>query len=229
MIAKLLRKFFKFCLLTMLVFIVTSFVVVGALRFFDSPTTAFITSWQLEHGRRAYQKWQPLEQISPHLQLAVISSEDQKFPHHFGFDFDSIQKALSESNGRPRGASTISQQVAKNLFLWNGRSYVRKLLEAWLTLVIECLWPKQRILEYYLNIAEFGNGIYGAQAAALSFYNRPARQLTPWQSSLLAAVLPNPKRMSAAQPSDYVQTRAREIIAAGRQLGGTGYLRQLDR
>lgn len=227
MITKPIRKLFKLFFLTLLVFIFTSFVVVGTLRFFNPPTSAFIIAWQWEHGRRAYQQWQPLEQISSQLQLAVISSEDQKFPLHFGFDFDSIKQALNESNGRPRGASTITQQVAKNLFLWNGRSYLRKLLEAWLTLVIECLWPKHRILEVYLNIAEFGSGVYGAEAAAQSFYQRPARQLTPWQSGLLAAVLPNPKRMSAATPSDYVQTRAREIIAAGRQLGGTGYLRQL--
>ncbi|MEE2732526.1 MAG: monofunctional biosynthetic peptidoglycan transglycosylase [Pseudomonadota bacterium] len=227
MIAKPARTLFKYCLLTLLVFVVTSFALVGTLRFLNPPTTAFIIAWQWENGRRAHQYWQPLEQISPHLQLAVITSEDQKFPHHFGFDFASIQKALSESKGRPRGASTITQQVAKNLFLWNGRSYVRKLLEAWLTFVIECLWPKQRILEHYLNIAEFGNGVYGAQAAAQTFYGHPARQLTPWQAGLLAAVLPNPKVMSAAQPSDYVQTRAREIIAAGQKLGGTGYLRQL--
>ena len=227
MFTKLTRKLLKFCLLTLLLFVVTSFALVGALRYLNPPTTAFIMAWQWDSGRRAHQQWQPLSQISPHLQLAVISSEDQKFPHHFGFDFDSIQKALSERKGRPRGASTITQQVAKNLFLWNGRSYVRKLLEAWFTLMIECLWPKQRILEYYLNIAEFGTGVYGAQAAAQTFYGRPARQLTPWQAGLLAAVLPNPKRMSAANPSDYVENRAQEIMAAGRQLGGTNYLNQL--
>jgi len=227
MIAKLLRKLFRYSLLAVLVFILTSIALVGALRYLNPPTSAVIVAWELQNGQRARQQWQSLEQISPHLQIAVITSEDQKFPQHFGFDFESMLKALQEHNGRPRGASTISQQVAKNLFLWNGRSYVRKLLEAWFTFTMECLWPKQRILEVYLNIAEFGRGVYGAQAAAQTFYGHSARDLTPWQSSLLAAVLPNPKRMSAARPSDYVQTRAEEIIAMSQQLGGVRYLRQI--
>lgn len=163
-------------------------------------------------------QWQPLSRISRHLQIAVIAAEDQKFPLHSGFDFDSIADALSEKRTRRRGASTISQQVAKNLYLWNGRSYVRKGIEAYLTLCIEALWTKKRILEVYLNIAEFGPGVYGASAASHSFFYKPANSLTPYESALLAAVLPNPKRMSAARPSRYVRSRAVEILADIRSL-----------
>jgi len=228
MIVKHLRKLFKFCFYIVLVGAVFSIAIVAILRFINPPTSAVIFAWELESGRQARYQWKALERISPHLQMAVITSEDQKFPQHFGFDFDSIFKAVNEGKGRPRGASTISQQVAKNLFLWNGRSYVRKLLEAWFTLVLECILPKQRILELYLNIAEFGRGVYGAQAAAQTFYGRSARDLNLWQSSLLAAVLPNPKVMSVARPSDYVQSRAKEIAAMSEQLGGTRYLRHLS-
>ncbi len=229
MIFKSLRKLLKYSCLLLLVVMLASLGMVAALRYINPPSSAVIIAWELANGRHALHKWQDLEQISPHLQMAVIASEDQKFPHHFGFDFDSIRSALSESNGRPRGASTISQQVAKNLFLWHGRSYVRKLLEAGFTLAIEGLWPKQRILEIYLNIAEFGTGVYGAQAAAERFYGCSARELTARQSGLLAAVLPNPRVMSAKQPSDYVRFRAQEIINSSQKLGGTHYLKQLLR
>ena len=209
------------------IFFILSCSLVLCLRWINPPTSAVIVAWQLESGHRAKQQWQPLANISPHLQIAVVASEDQKFPQHYGFDFGSIQKSLNENRNRPRGASTISQQVAKNLFLWNGRSYVRKVLEAWFTVLMETLWPKQRILEMYLNIAEFGEGVYGAQAAAGMFYGRPAKNLSPWQSALLAAVLPSPKKMSAARPSDYVRSRAETINKMAWQLGGTGYLRDL--
>ncbi len=198
-----------------------------SLRWFDPPTSAVILAWEFESGEQALYEWQPITRIAPHLQIAVIASEDQKFPHHFGFDFESIRKALEDNRERPRGASTITQQVAKNLFLWHGRSYLRKAIEAWMALLMECLLPKQRILELYLNIAEFGEGVYGAQAAARQFYARPAARLSPWQSALLAAVLPNPKRMSAARPSDYVRSRAATINQMVRQLGGVSYIRSL--
>jgi monofunctional biosynthetic peptidoglycan transglycosylase len=168
---------------------------------------------RLMDDRVIYHQWQPLSRISPHLQMAVIAAEDQKFPTHFGFDFESIADALDEKRSRRRGASTISQQVAKNLYLWNGRSYVRKGIEAYLTLWIEILWSKERILEVYLNIAEFGPGVYGAQAASRRYFHKPASQITPHEAALLAAVLPNPKRMSAARPSRYVRDRATEILA----------------
>jgi monofunctional biosynthetic peptidoglycan transglycosylase len=143
---------------------------------------------------------------------------------HHGFDFESIAKVLEKEGGPRRGASTISQQVAKNLFLWPGKTYIRKGLEAYLTLLIETLWPKRRILEIYLNVAEFGPGIFGAGAAGQQLFGKPALNLSLWESSLLAAVLPNPKRMSAQNPSDYVRHRAWEIRSWVRKLGGANYL-----
>lgn len=210
-----------------LVFIIGSATAVLILRWVDPGSSAFIIAWEIDNNRQAKQHWRPLNNISPWLQISVIASEDQKFPHHYGFDIESIQKSLDENRKRPRGASTISQQVAKNLFLWNGRSYLRKAIEAWFTLLIETLWPKERILEVYLNIAEFGPGVYGAEAAARSFFNISAQRITPWQAGLLAAVLPNPKRMSAARPSEYVQSRAHTIHQMARQLGGVTYLKDL--
>ncbi|MFI2810909.1 monofunctional biosynthetic peptidoglycan transglycosylase [Microbulbifer sp. JSM ZJ756] len=208
-------------------FVVVTALMVLALRWVDPASSAVISAWERESGREAVHQWRPLEQISPNLQVAVIASEDQKFPHHFGFDFAALKKALSEDRGRIRGASTITQQTAKNLFLWNGRSYVRKALEAWFTVLMEVLWPKERILEVYLNIAEFGEGVYGAQAAASNFFGTSAQHLNRWQAGRLAAVLPSPKRMSARNPSSYVRNRAYTIDRQVRQLGGTGYLGQL--
>jgi monofunctional biosynthetic peptidoglycan transglycosylase len=168
---------------------------------------------------RIHYRWIPWEGISRNLALCVIAAEDQKFASHRGFDLESIRQAARETRPRPRGASTITQQVSKNLFLWPGRSFVRKGLEAYLTVFIEMLWPKRRILEVYLNTAEFGPGIFGAAAASERIFGRPARQLTLEQAALLAAVLPNPKRMAAARPSAYVRDRAAEIQAAARALG----------
>jgi len=208
-------------------FVVTSALLVLTLRWINPPSSMVIQHWQSENDRSAQQRWQPLETISPHLQIAVIAAEDQKFPQHFGFDFASLQKALGENRKRTRGASTITQQTAKNLFLWNGRSYVRKALEAWFTLLMELLWPKERILEVYLNIAEFGEGVYGAEAAARHHFGKSAKHLSRWQSGLLAAVLPSPRRMSASYPSAYVQGRAHTINRQARQLGGKRYLNSL--
>lgn len=223
----LLRRFIRIIFWLGLLAMLASALLVLSLRWINPPTTAVIAAWQWQSGRQAKQQWQALADISPHLQIAVIAAEDQKFPDHPGFDFDSIKKALTEDRNRPRGASTITQQVAKNMFLWNGRSYARKALEAWLTVLIEGFWPKQRILEVYLNIAEFGEGVYGAEAAARTFYDRSARWLSPWQSGLMAAVLPNPKKMSAAQPSAYVRSRAITINKMVRQLGGTGFIKKI--
>ncbi|AJQ93060.1 membrane carboxypeptidase (penicillin-binding protein) [Gynuella sunshinyii YC6258] len=169
-------------------------------------------------------RWTDLDDISAQLPLAVISSEDQKFPDHMGFDFEAIADALEEQRKRPRGASTITQQLAKNLFLWPGRSYVRKGLEAWFTLWMEWLWPKQRIMEVYLNVIEYGPGVYGVTTASERFFHKSPARLTRTEASLLAAVLPNPKRMSASQPSAYVWSRSYEIRQAMRALGGISYL-----
>jgi monofunctional glycosyltransferase len=213
-----------------------SFLAVLGLRYAPPATTAFIIkarmdSWfdDFPQPWKLRREWRAIEAISPQMALAVVAAEDQLFPVHDGFDFKQIRQAIKtgERTGRPRGASTISQQVAKNLFLWSGRSYVRKALEAWFTLLIEWLWPKQRILEMYLNIAEFGRGIYGVEAAAHAYYRIPAARLNREQSARLAAVLPNPRRMNAARPSRYVLKRQREIERQMRALGGPAYLDQI--
>jgi monofunctional biosynthetic peptidoglycan transglycosylase len=208
--------------------LLASAALVAPWRWIDPPTSAFMLRERIATGHAVRHHWLPLRQISPQLAIAVVAAEDQRFPAHGGFDFEAIQKALTESGGRPRrGASTITQQVAKNLFLWPGRSFVRKGLEAWLTLCIEALWPKRRILEVYLNVAEFGRGVFGAGAASEIFFGQPARELTLAQASLLAAALPTPKRSSVAKPSEYLLRRAEQIEAAARRLGGSGYLARL--
>ncbi|TGC74986.1 monofunctional biosynthetic peptidoglycan transglycosylase, partial [Salmonella enterica subsp. enterica serovar Poona] len=165
--------------------------------------------------------------ISPWMGLAVIAAEDQKFPEHWGFDVPAIEKALAHNErneSRIRGASTLSQQTAKNLFLWDGRSWVRKGLEAGLTLGIETVWSKKRILTVYLNIAEFGDGIFGVEAAAQRYFHKPASRLNMSEAALLAAVLPNPIRYKANAPSGYVRSRQAWIMRQMRQLGGESFM-----
>jgi monofunctional biosynthetic peptidoglycan transglycosylase len=168
-------------------------------------------------------RWVPWDRIAKHAGLAVIASEDQNFPTHHGFDFESLQKAIDahEKGQRLRGASTITQQVAKNVFLWSGRSFVRKGLEAYFTLLVEVLWPKRRILEVYLNVAEMGSGVFGVEAASQRYFRKPAARLTASDAALLAAVLPNPIRLRADRPSAYVEERREWILQQMFQLGGT--------
>ena len=174
--------------------------------------------------------WRDLDEISPHLPVAMVAAEDQNFANHHGFDLKAIEKArVHNAKGRKvRGASTISQQVAKNLFLWQGGGYFRKGIEAWYTLLIELMWPKARILEVYANVAEFGDGIYGAQAASRSYWKKDADKLSAADSARLAAVLPSPRRYSVSRPGPYVQRRANWIQRQSRQIGGTDYLETLD-
>lgn len=193
------------------------------LRWLDPPTTSFMLQARAS-GIGIRQRWLAYEDISPWLAIAVVASEDQKFPAHGGFDLESIREALADQGAPSRGASTISQQVAKNLWLWPGRSWPRKALEAWLTLWVEALWSKRRILEVYLNVAEFGRGVYGAEAAARRFFDKPAADLTLGEAAHLAAVLPSPRRMDPARPSPYVQERAGWIVHQVWGLGGPGYL-----
>jgi monofunctional biosynthetic peptidoglycan transglycosylase len=222
-----LKLFLTTIFLGVLAIVFISIILVLPWRWIPPPTSAFMLTEQWQTDQKPLYEWVSLDEISPYMGIAVVASEDQKFPHHYGFDLQSIADALNQSTDRPRGASTISQQVAKNLFLWNGRSYVRKGIEAWLTVLIETLWPKQRILEVYVNIAEFGPGIYGVGAASLTFWSKSPLHLTAYDCAVLAAVLPNPKRMSAAQPSAYVQQRATHILRQIRNLGGPQYLNQL--
>ncbi|HXA36356.1 MAG TPA: monofunctional biosynthetic peptidoglycan transglycosylase [Steroidobacteraceae bacterium] len=216
--------------------LLASVLAVASLRWINPPFTAFmaeaqVAAWTSRDPNYAFRhSWVDLGRISPNLPLAVVASEDQKFPEHWGFDVEAIEKvyALNQHNHKVRGASTISQQVAKNLFLWSGRSYFRKGLEAYFTLLIEGLWPKRRILEMYLNIAEFGLGTYGAEAAAQRFFHKPASRLSRADAAVLAAVLPNPERYSAAAPSRYVQQRREWILGQMQSLGGPEMLVEID-
>ena len=206
------------------------------LRFVDPPFTGIGTYRRLEalvSGRRGFRPertWRDLEEMGTALPVAVIAAEDQRFAEHFGFDVVELRKALAkaERGGALRGASTLSQQTAKNLFLWPGRSVVRKALEAYLTVLIETVWPKRRILEVYLNVVEFGDGVYGGGAAARRFFGVPPSRLTARQAALLAAVLPNPHRYHAEAPSPYVRQRAEWILGQVRQLGGSAVLEEVD-
>lgn len=199
------------------------------------PTSAFMLGSRVNAllaGDTEYRnryEWVPLERISANAAVAVIASEDQLFSEHFGFDVDSIRKAVDHNakGRRVRGASTLTQQVAKNLFLWSGRSWLRKGVEAWFTVLLETLWPKTRILEVYLNVAEFGRGTYGVQAASKRFFGKDAARLTRREAARLAAVLPSPRRMRVDRPSPYVQRRTESILGQMRAIGGTAYLREL--
>ncbi|PXX89644.1 monofunctional biosynthetic peptidoglycan transglycosylase [Marinobacter vulgaris] len=199
-------------------------------RFVNPPTSTFMLGHLLSgSSHELRQQWVSLDDISPWMPLAVVASEDQRFPHHRGVDFGAIRKALAEYQAGQglRGASTITQQTAKNLFLWSGRSFSRKALEAGLALAIDALWPKRRIIEVYLNIAEFGHGVYGVEAASRLYFGIPASQLSQTQAARLAAVLPNPKVLDAASPSAYVWERVAWIRGQMVQLSGLRYLQGL--
>ncbi|MGC6388581.1 monofunctional biosynthetic peptidoglycan transglycosylase [Ewingella sp. S1.OA.A_B6] len=175
----------------------------------------------------SHSTWVPMNEISSPMALAVMAAEDQKFPEHWGFDVEAIQSVLEKSDkddARVRGASTLSQQTVKNLFLWDGRSWVRKGLEAGLTVGIETVWSKRRILTVYLNIVEFGDGIFGVEQAAQHFFHKPASKLTASQAALLAAVLPNPHLFKVDSPSAYVLRRQQWILRQMSQLGGEAFL-----
>ena len=169
--------------------------------------------------------WEPLENISPNLQKAVIASEDGNFLKHSGFDFDAMQKAFknNKKGKRLKGGSAISQQTAKNVFLWQGRSYLRKGLEAYFTVLIEFIWGKERIMEVYLNSIEMGNGVYGAQEAARHWYSTTAKDLTPKEAAGIAAILPNPRKFKASNSSSYITKRKDKIMRVMRQTGKIEY------
>jgi monofunctional biosynthetic peptidoglycan transglycosylase len=225
------RRWPRRLLIAMLVLAALPLVPVLFHRFVDPTHTAFMWVARAElkaAGRehRIMRNWTDIASISPNLRLAVVASEDQKFFEHRGFDVEAIQKAIAynersrdQQRKQVKGASTISQQVAKNLYLWPSRSLLRKGLEAYLTLLIEATWPKRRILEVYLNVAQFDADLFGAEAAAQRFFHKPASRLSRSEAALLAAVLPNPKRFRAAKPSGYVQRRQDFIEDQMRMLG----------
>jgi monofunctional biosynthetic peptidoglycan transglycosylase len=229
------RRWFRFVFRLIASLLILTAGSVLLLRWLDPPTSAFMIREQLmaiESGKRGpQQRWVDWPHISPQAKVAVIAAEDQKFPTHHGFDLDSINDALEdrERGRRVRGASTISQQVAKNLFLWPGQSWIRKGLEAYFTVLIETLWPKRRILEVYLNIAEFGRGVFGVGAASEVYFGKRASQLDASDAALLAAVLPSPKRMRVTSPSPYVRSRQQWIQGQMVGLGGVGLLQQIEK
>ena len=230
-VARLLRGF----LLALAAWAAVTIATVVALRWVDPPTTSFIVQGRVAEffartpGYRFGHEWRDWDRISKNAALAVVAAEDQRFPVHRGFDFRQIDKALQdrERGRRVRGASTITQQVAKNLFLWPGQSWLRKALEAGITVLIELAWPKRRILEVYLNVAEFGRGTWGVQAASRRFFRKDASRLTRAEAALLAAVLPAPKRFRADAPSSYVRRRQAWIEQQMASLGGTSYVANL--
>lgn len=185
-----------------------------------------IIEFKLEGDDAIYShKWVPLEDISSNLQKAVIASEDGNFLIHNGFDFEAMQKAFKNNNKgkRLKGGSTISQQTAKNIFLWQGRSYIRKGLEAYFTVLIELIWGKERIMEVYLNSIEMGNGVYGAQEAARHWYSKTATNLTPREAAGIAAILPNPRKFKASNSSSYINRRKDKIMKVMRHVGKIEY------
>lgn len=226
----------RLLLLAVLSWAVVTVGVVVALRWVNPPTTAFMLRDRVQalaSGDPHYEfrhEWRDWNQISTNAALAVVAAEDQQFPRHHGFDFRQIDRALEdrERGRRVRGASTISQQISKNLFLWPGQSWFRKGLEAGLTVLIELTWPKRRILEVYLNVAEFGRGTWGVQAASRTFFRKDAARLTRAEAALLAAVLPSPKRYRADSPGPYVRKRQAWIQRQMTALGGPAYLAHLD-
>lgn len=215
--------------------VLLSIVLVLTLRWLDPPASAFMLRhaynlWRLDQSPPFYhQTWVPWDRISLPTRLAAIAGEDQRFPSHFGFDLTEIRLAWADykNGGRLRGASTITQQAAKNLFLWPGSDLSRKLLEAWFTLLMEILWPKERILEVYLNIVQFSPNTYGIGAASLRYFDRPASELTMREASLLIGVLPAPGHYRLDQPSPRLERRAAWISDQAGRLGGTRYLNRL--
>ncbi|MDR8391079.1 monofunctional biosynthetic peptidoglycan transglycosylase [Aliifodinibius sp. S!AR15-10] len=229
---RLLKWFFGTTIL--LVFI--SFLLVLSFRWINPPTSSYMIQQKYElqndngESLEIKYQWVGWDQISDYVKVAAITSEDQRFPEHNGFDFEAIEKALEESQrgDNLRGASTITQQVAKNMFLWPGRSFIRKGIEAYFTVLIELCWSKRRILEIYLNIAEFGAGVFGVEAAASTYFGIPASKLSMLQSALLITALPSPKRYNLHNPSPYMIKRRNWVLRYMHLLGNRDYLDRLE-
>ncbi len=211
----------------LLISVLLSVGLVALFRWMDPPLSAVMLQRLVSEGSPQRQHWVDLDDIQPALALAVVAAEDQRFPSHWGFDTEQILVAVEQhlDGGRLRGASTISQQVARNLFLWQGRSVLRKALEIWFTGLIEAMWPKRRILEMYLNFAETDRRGFGVAVASERYFGVSAAELSRDQSALIAAVLPNPVRFRVDEPSDHVRQRQAWILDQMRNLGGPAYLR----
>lgn len=226
---------FRLLVQTSLVLTILFFTVLLIFRWVPIPTSAFIFQQNFLasnspkiHEKASYE-WVDWDDISPQLAIAVIASEDQRFPTHWGVDTIELKKALNSSRKKgPRGASTITQQVAKNLFLWGGRSYTRKVLEAAISVSIEMVWPKKRILEVYLNVAQFGDAIFGAKESSRQLFDIKAKNLSREQAAMLAAVLPKPAISNVNDPRPALRKRQQWILKQMKQLGGLNYLKQLE-
>ncbi len=232
----LIQRVFKLLIGLSVLMILLLFAILLVFRWVPVPTSAFIYHQNALarkapeiHDPAEYQ-WASWDEISPYLALAVIAAEDQRFPTHWGVDTIELKKALAEkrsSKGVPRGASTITQQLAKNLFLWNGRSYPRKILEAGLALAIEIAWPKKRILEVYLNVAQFGDAIFGAKESSRILFDKDPIDLTKKEAAILAAVLPRPAISDVHNPRPKTLRKQQWILKQMKQLGGLQYLKKL--
>ncbi len=208
------RKILKWLKRIVIYFFALSILSVIFFRFVPVPFTFLMIQRcfiQAFHGEKIKMKkdWVSLDEMSPNIVYAVVAAEDQNFTHHFGFDFDAIKRAqkLNKKGKRIRGASTITMQTAKNVFLWPGRTYIRKGFEAYFTLLLEVFWSKERIVEVYLNVAEMGNGIYGVEAASMTYYGKHASKLTKSQAAMIATILPNPRKRNPSKPSGYMLKR----------------------
>lgn len=223
---KIFRKIFRIIRFAVFFFFISTIFVTIVYRFVRPPVTPLQlirVAEQISDGEKMSMKrdWVKLEDISPNMPRAVIASEDNNFQKHHGIDFEAIKKAreLNKKRKRKLGASTISQQTAKNVFLWPDRTWLRKGLEVYFTGLIEIFWGKRRIMEVYLNVIEMGDGIYGVEMASQKFFRKPASDLTRSEAALIAAVLPNPRRWSPAKPSSYIQRRQQNILRVMGQVG----------
>ncbi len=230
------RRGLRWSALGVLGFLVGTVLLVLVLRFIHPPFSALmverrIASWFSREPYTSRHTWVPLEEMSPSVGVAVIAAEDQNFADHFGFDWAAIEKAYvhNEHSRRKRGASTVSQQTAKNQFCWESRSWLRKGAEAYFTMLIELEWPKRRILEVYLNSVEFGDGVYGVEAASTTYFHKHSSRLRPSEAALLAAVLPNPHKYRVEAPSAYVRGRQAWILRQMEQLGGEQVVKDLGK
>ena len=223
----MIRRILKIILRIVVGFLVLSILTTILYRFVPVPFTPLMIIRCVEQKQdgksmKLSKSWKPLDDISPNLALAVVCSEDQNFLMHYGFDFEALKKAMlnNEKHKRIRGGSTISQQTAKNVFLWNGRNYIRKGFEAYFTLLIETCWSKERIMEVYLNVIEFGDGIYGAEAASQHYFKKPAAKLSKEEAAVLACLLPNPRVYGKNIGGNYMQSRKQWTLQQMRFWGG---------
>ena len=225
-----LRKTLSIITKIVIGFMLVSVFIILLMRWVNPFGSMLMVERKIAHWNITQQRtWKDWDQISDNIKIAVIAAEDQNFADHWGFDFKAINRALiyNQKNRKIRGASTITQQVAKNIFLWPSRSWIRKGIESWFTVWIELIWSKQRTLEIYLNSVEWGEGIFGIEAASRHYFNVSANQLTPHQASLLAATLPNPRKWNPANPNDRIKKKAEWIRQQMTNLGGKNYLKQL--